>query len=101
MRAGVWNIVFGLVAVGAGASGKFGLLGTGSPLFLMIAGGALAAFGGYQLFRDRDRPGTALMPLVASSRRSGATTRAGSCRPFLQGSSEARSSCCPWPHGPG
>lgn len=55
MRAGVWNIVFGLVAVVAGASGRFALLGTSSPLLLMGAGGALAAFGAYQLWRDRGR----------------------------------------------
>lgn len=56
MKAGFWNIAFGLAAVVAGASGKFALLGTGSPMWLMIAGGALAAFGAYQLWRDRDRP---------------------------------------------
>lgn len=56
MKAGFWNIAFGLAAVVAGASGKFALLGTGSPKWLMIAGGALAAFGAYQLWRDRDRP---------------------------------------------
>lgn len=56
MKAGYWNIAFGLAAVAAGASGRFGLLGTGSPMWLMIAGGALAVFGIYQLVRDRDRP---------------------------------------------
>ncbi|HEY8089763.1 MAG TPA: hypothetical protein VIF09_18010 [Polyangiaceae bacterium] len=56
MKAGYWNIGFGLVAIAAGASGRFALLGTGSPMWLMIAGGALAVFGGYQLVRDRDRP---------------------------------------------
>jgi hypothetical protein len=55
MRAGVWNIVFGLVAIAAGASGRFALLGTSSPALLMGAGGALAAFGGYQLWRDRKK----------------------------------------------
>jgi hypothetical protein len=55
MKAGYWNIAFGLAAVAAGASGRFALLGTGSPMWLMIAGGALAVFGGYQLWRDRDR----------------------------------------------
>jgi hypothetical protein len=57
MRAGVWNLVFGLVAFAAGASGKFALWGTGSPALLMVAGGALAAFGGYQLWRGRAQPG--------------------------------------------
>jgi hypothetical protein len=56
MRAGVWNVVFGLVAVAAGASGKFALLGTSSPMLLVAAGGALAAFGGYQLWRGRNQP---------------------------------------------
>ena len=55
MKAGYWNLGLGLAAVAAGASGRFALLGTGSPMWLMIAGGALAAFGGYQLWRDRDR----------------------------------------------
>ena len=57
MKAGYWNIGFGVLAIIGGASGKFALLGTGSPMWLMVAGGALAAFGVYQLVRDRDRPG--------------------------------------------
>jgi hypothetical protein len=56
MKAGIWNIAFGLAAVAAGASGKFALPGTESPTPLMAVGGALAAFGAYQLWRDRDRP---------------------------------------------
>jgi hypothetical protein len=55
MKAGYWNIGFGLAAIGAGVSGRFALLGTGSPAWLMIAGGALAVFGAYQLWRDRDK----------------------------------------------
>jgi hypothetical protein len=55
MKAGYWNIALGLAAVGAGASGRFALLGTGSPMWLMIAGGALTTFGVYQLWRDRDK----------------------------------------------
>ena len=55
MKAGYWNIAFGLAAVGAGASGRFALLGTGSPMWLMIAAGALTVFGGYQLWRDPDK----------------------------------------------
>ena len=55
MKAGYWNIAFGLAAIGAGASGRFALLGTGSPMWLMIAGGALTVFGGYQLWRDRGK----------------------------------------------
>ncbi len=56
MRAGVWNVVFGLAAVAAGASGRFALWGTNSPLLLVVIGGALAAFGGYQLWRGRAQP---------------------------------------------
>jgi len=55
MKAGYWNIALGFVAVGAGASGRFTLLGTDSPMWLMTAGAALTAFGVYQLWRDRDR----------------------------------------------
>ncbi|HEY8038262.1 MAG TPA: hypothetical protein VIF15_00640 [Polyangiaceae bacterium] len=55
MKAGVWNIGFGVIAIIAGASGRFALLGTNSPMWLVIAGAALAAFGGYQLVRDRKR----------------------------------------------
>jgi hypothetical protein len=55
MKAGYWNVAFGLAAVVAGASGRFALLGTGSPMWLVIAGGALATFGVYQLARDRGK----------------------------------------------
>jgi hypothetical protein len=53
MKAGAWNLIFGLVAVVAGVSGKFALLGTGSPTALIVAGGLLAAFGLFQLVRSR------------------------------------------------
>jgi len=56
MRAGIWNLLFGLVAVAAGASGKFVLPFTTSPLPLMVLGGAIASFGAYQLWRDRAKP---------------------------------------------
>jgi cytochrome c biogenesis protein CcdA len=55
MKAGYWNIAFGLVAVGAGVSGRFALLGTDRPIWLIVAGGALTVFGMYQLGRDRDK----------------------------------------------
>jgi hypothetical protein len=55
MKAGYWNLGLGLVAIAMGASGRFALLGTGSPLWLEIAGAALAGFGVYQLWRDRNR----------------------------------------------
>jgi hypothetical protein len=53
MKTGVWNLGFGLVAIAAGASGKFTLLGTNSSTLLMIAGGVIAALGVYQLWRLR------------------------------------------------
>jgi hypothetical protein len=55
MRPGVWNLGFGLVAVAAGVSGKFTLLGTGSPTALIVVGGLLAAFGLIQLVRSRGK----------------------------------------------
>ncbi len=53
MKSGVWNIAFGLMAVAAGASGRFHLPFTEGPIPLMIAGGVVAAFGLYQVFRAR------------------------------------------------
>jgi hypothetical protein len=51
--AGIWNILIGLAAVAAGASGRFSLIGTNSSMLLMIAGGALAAYGIFQLVRAK------------------------------------------------
>jgi hypothetical protein len=51
----MWNLGFGLVAVAAGASGQFTLLGTNSTTLLMVAGGLVAALGVYQLWRNRGR----------------------------------------------
>jgi hypothetical protein len=53
MKAGGWNLGLGLVAFAAGYSGQFALPGTSGPTPLMIAGGALAAFGFFQLWRTR------------------------------------------------
>lgn len=55
MKAGIGNLVFGLVAVAAGASGQFAIPFTNSPTALMVAGGALALFGAYQIVRSRSR----------------------------------------------
>jgi hypothetical protein len=55
MKTGVWNLGFGLVAIAAGASGQFTLLGTGSSKLLMVAGGIVAALGVYQLWRNKGR----------------------------------------------
>jgi hypothetical protein len=49
----MWNLGFGVVAVAAGASGRFALLGTGSSAALVVVGGLLAAFGLVQLVRSR------------------------------------------------
>lgn len=51
MGSGGWNLILGLVAFAAGASGQFALPGTSSPLPLMIAGGAIALLGAFQLWR--------------------------------------------------
>ena len=45
--------MFGLVAVAAGLSGRFVLPWTHNPIYLVVAGGALAAFGVVQLVRGR------------------------------------------------
>jgi hypothetical protein len=52
MRPGVWNIVLGLLAVAAGASGKFALIGTGSTKALIAVGGVIALIGVIQLVRS-------------------------------------------------
>ena len=51
MSAGVWNLIFGIVAIGAGLSGKFTLLGTHSSTALVVVGAGIAALGVYQLVR--------------------------------------------------
>ncbi len=51
-RPGVWNIVFGVIAIAGGASGRLTLLFTGSSAALVVAGAALAAFGVFQLVRS-------------------------------------------------
>jgi hypothetical protein len=53
MKAGVWNLVFGLVGVALGLSGQFVLLGTSSSGALAAVGGVLAAWGLVQIVRSR------------------------------------------------
>jgi len=53
MGSGGWNLILGLVAFAAGASGQFALPGTSSPMPLMIAGGAIALLGAFQLWRRK------------------------------------------------
>jgi hypothetical protein len=49
--AGIFNVIIGVAAVIAGASGRFSLVGTNSPLLLEVFGGLLAAYGLYQIVR--------------------------------------------------
>jgi hypothetical protein len=53
MRSGVWNLGFGLVAVAAGASGQFKMMGTDSSTLLMLAGAVVAALGVFQLWKNK------------------------------------------------
>jgi hypothetical protein len=55
MKAGVWNLGFGLVAVAAGLSGQFVIPGTSNPMILVGVGALVAAFGVYQLWKNRGR----------------------------------------------
>jgi hypothetical protein len=51
MIAGVWNLLFGLVAVAAGVSGRFELPLIGGSTSLIIAGALVAAYGVFQIGR--------------------------------------------------
>jgi hypothetical protein len=51
MRSGVINIVIGVVAVGFGASGEFGMFN--SPALLMGVGAAITIYGVVQIVRQR------------------------------------------------
>lgn len=55
MKAGVWNLGFGLIAIAAGASGQYALPGTSNPMYLIIAGVVVAGIGVFQLWRNRGR----------------------------------------------
>jgi hypothetical protein len=55
MKAGVWNLGFGIIAIAAGLSGQFVIPGTSNPMYLVIAGAALAALGVFQLWKNRGR----------------------------------------------
>jgi hypothetical protein len=55
MRAGYWNLAFGLAAVAAGASGKYTLPIVNSSMGLVIAGAAVALLGAFQLWQSRGR----------------------------------------------
>jgi hypothetical protein len=55
MKAGIWNLGFGVLAVLAGAGGGYALPGTNNPTPLIVVGAALAAFGLFQIARSRGR----------------------------------------------
>lgn len=51
----MWNIIIGLVLLIGGLSGKFSLIGTGSPKALAAAGAALMVWGIIQVVRSKKR----------------------------------------------
>jgi hypothetical protein len=53
VRSGMWNLLFGLVAIAFGYSGQFRLMGTNSPQLLMAAGALVAFIGVIQLARSK------------------------------------------------
>jgi hypothetical protein len=55
MKSGVFNLGFGLVAVAAGATGQFKLLGTDSSTLLIVAGALVATLGVFQLWKNRGK----------------------------------------------
>lgn len=52
MKAGTWNILLGVLAIGGGLSGKLALLGTNSPTWLAVVGAGLVGMGLYQMSRS-------------------------------------------------
>jgi hypothetical protein len=55
MSAGVWNLIIGVLAILAGLSGRFTLIGTHSSTALYVVGACIAALGVYQLVRNARR----------------------------------------------
>lgn len=53
MSAGIWNMLFGALAIGLGASGKFNLMFTNSPYALVALGVAIFCYGVFQFIRSR------------------------------------------------
>lgn len=55
MGAGVWNLVFGVLFMAGGLSGKIVLLGTHSSEAAAVVGGLMMAWGASQLYRARNK----------------------------------------------
>lgn len=53
MAAGIWNTLFGLALLGAGATGRLSLPLVDSPVATMVAGGLMTLWGISQLWRSR------------------------------------------------
>ena len=53
MAPGIWNMIFGALAIGLGLSGKFHLMFVDSPWALPAVGAAIFAYGVYQFVRAR------------------------------------------------
>jgi len=53
MSAGIFNVVVGLLLLGAGASGQFTLLFTNSSIALVAIGAGIAGLGVFQILRAR------------------------------------------------
>ena len=51
----MWNLVIGILMVGAGLSGRFVFFGTNSPTPLIVLGVVVALYGAYQLTRGRNQ----------------------------------------------
>jgi predicted phage tail protein len=65
------SIVFGIIMIIGGASGKLVLIGTNSSTALVVVGVAMAAFGVFQMMSKKN---TASPSNVASSIKSGEST---------------------------
>ena len=53
MGRGIGDIIFGLIFIAGGLSGKLALIGTNSGEALAALGAALCAYGGYKIFKAR------------------------------------------------
>lgn len=57
MGSSIWNMLFGVVAIAGGLSGKLVLLGTNSSMLLVVLGVALFGYGVYGFVRSRRQGG--------------------------------------------